>query len=101
PYFCLPCPLSYFIVVFFFILSLPCNSCLTGTSRNMLPPALDQKSLWYSVLHAPYNADKPPNWVLGALPYGVLYPRVCDNGASPVLQGTSLHAKSVNLISEQ
>lgn len=53
------------------------------------------------VLRAPYDADKLPDWVLGALPYGVLYPKVCGNGASLVLQGTVSRQKSVNLISEE
>lgn len=52
-------------------------------------------------LRAPYDADKLPDWVLGALPYGVLYPKVYGNVASLVLQGTVSRQKSVNLISEE
>ena len=55
------------------------------------------------VLRAPYNADKLPDWVLGALPYGYCIPKFAATVHHWFCkeQVSMYGVKSVNLIAEK
>lgn len=86
-------PLLLFIFFYcIFLCSLPplaisVSLVLVATCYHRL---LAQKPM---ALRAPYDADKLPDWVLGALPYGVLYPKVLRQRCITGSARNSLQAK--------